>query len=93
MWGPEVATDASRSRSYTGGGFVCRDTALIYDFMARTVRARRVNLLFGITTDSTLSTFFSPAATAGLGCGREKSPGDDGGYRQLHFDNAVEEDA
>ena len=28
-----------------------------------------------------------------LGCGREKSPGDDGGYKQLHFDNAVEEDA
>ena len=45
LWGPEVATDASRSRSYTGGGFVCRDTAFIYDFMARTVRARRVNLL------------------------------------------------
>ena len=28
-----------------------------------------------------------------LGCGREESPGDDGGYEQLHFDNAVEEDA
>ena len=28
-----------------------------------------------------------------LGCGREESPGDDGGYEHLHFDNAVEEDA
>ena len=30
LWGPEVATDASRSKSYTGGGFICRDG--VYDF-------------------------------------------------------------
>eukprot|EP00964_Phaeocystis_antarctica_P024147 scaffold13522_cov94-Phaeocystis_antarctica.AAC.2 len=30
LWGPEVATDVSRSKSYTGGGFICRDG--VYDF-------------------------------------------------------------
>ena len=39
LWGPEVATDASRSRSYTGGGFISREG--LYDFWRYGSRASR----------------------------------------------------
>ena len=54
LWGPEVATDASRSRSYTGGGFVCRDG--VYDFWQYGSRAARklIDFLEGDTVVETV---------------------------------------
>ena len=49
-----MATDASRSRSYTGGGFVCRDG--VYDFWQYGSRAARklIDFLEGDTVVETV---------------------------------------
>ena len=54
LWGPEVATDASRSRSYTGGGFISRDG--VYDFWRYGSRASRklIDFLEGDTVVETV---------------------------------------
>ena len=54
LWGPEVATDASRSKSYTGGGFICRDG--VYDFWQYGSRAARklIDFLEGDTVVETV---------------------------------------
>ena len=54
LWGPEVATDASRSKSYTGGGFICRDG--VYDFWRYGSRASRklIDFLEGDTVVETV---------------------------------------
>ena len=54
LWGPEVATDASRSSSYTGGGFITRDG--VYDFWQYGSRASRklIDFLEGDTVVETV---------------------------------------
>ena len=54
LWGPEVATDASRSSSYTGGGFITRDG--VYDFWRYGSRASRklIDFLEGDTVVETV---------------------------------------